>query len=53
MKKIVNRKSVGGKYYLEDGKYFIDVSLLVNHAFQDGYHVGLFFNKLQQNIYNL
>lgn len=42
-----------GKYYLEDDKYFIDISLLVNHAFQDGYHMGLFFNNLQQNIYNL
>ena len=28
-------------------------SLLVNHAFQDGYHIGLFFNNLQQNIYKL
>ena len=42
-----------GKYYLEDDKYLIDVSLLVNHAFQDGYHIGLFFNNLQQNIYKL
>lgn len=42
-----------GKYYLDEGRYFIDVSLLVNHAFQDGYHTGLFFNKLQQNIDNL
>lgn len=42
-----------GKYYLEDNRYLIDISLLVNHAFQDGYHIGLFFNNLQQNIYNL
>lgn len=42
-----------GKYYLEDDRYLIDISLLVNHAFQDGYHMGLFFNNLQQNIYNL
>lgn len=42
-----------GKYYLADDKYFIDISLLVNHAFQDGYHMGLFFNNLQQNIINL
>lgn len=30
-----------------------NVSLLVNHAFQGGYHIGMFFNKLQQNIDNL
>lgn len=42
-----------GKYYLEGNRYLIDISLLVNHAFQDGYHMGLFFNNLQQNIYNL
>ena len=42
-----------GKYYLEGDRYLIDISLLVNHVFQDGYHMGLFFNNLQQNIYNL
>ena len=42
-----------GKYYLQDDKCFLDISLLVNHAFQDGYHMGVFFNSLQQNIYNL
>lgn len=41
------------KYYLDDDRYLIDISLLVNHAFQDGYHMGLFFNNLQENIYNL
>lgn len=42
-----------GRYYLEGERYLVDISLLVNHAFQDGYHMGLFFNNLQQNIYNL
>ena len=42
-----------GRYYLEGDRYLIDISLLVNHAFQDGYHMGLFFNNLQQNIYNI
>lgn len=42
-----------GKYYFEDSRYLIDVSLLVNHAFQDGYHMGLFFNNLEHNIDNL
>lgn len=42
-----------GRYYLEGDRYLIDISLLVNHAFQDGYHMGLFFNNSQQNIYNI
>ena len=42
-----------GRFYIKDNEYFINMSLLVNHAFQDGYHIGLFFNQLQQSIYNL
>ena len=42
-----------GKYNYENGKYYVNVSLLVNHAFQDGYHMGLFFLKLQDEINNL
>ena len=42
-----------GKYFMTDSGYNIDLSIQVNHAFQDGYHLGLFFNTLQQNIYNL
>ena len=42
-----------GKYFLTDDGYNIDLSIQVNHAFQDGYHLGLFLNTLQQNIYNL
>lgn len=41
------------KYYVDDNKYFINISLLINHAFQDGFHMGLFFNNLQQNIIDL
>lgn len=42
-----------GKYYSQNDKVYIDVSLLVNHAFQDGYHIGLFFNNLQEEMYNI
>ncbi len=42
-----------GKYYLDGDKYFIDISLLINHAFQDGYHMGLFFDNLQRSIIDL
>lgn len=31
-------------------EYYINFSILVNHAFQDGYHIGLFVNCLQNNI---
>ena len=39
-----------GKYFIENDKYMIDLSIQFNHAFQDGYHIGLFYNKLQENI---
>ena len=42
-----------GRDYLEGDRYLIYISLFVNHSFQDGYHMGLFFNNLQQNIDNL
>ena len=40
-----------GKYNLINDKYFIDISVLVNHAFQDGFHIGLLINNLQEKIY--
>ena len=42
-----------GKYYEDNNSYIIDISLLVNHAFQDGVHMGLFFNNLQNIINNI
>ena len=39
-----------GKYFLENNEYMIDVSIQVNHAFQDGYHIGQFYNILQNSI---
>lgn len=41
-----------GKYFLQDGKYMIDYSIQVNHAFQDGYHIGLLINHIQNDIYS-
>lgn len=31
----------------------VNISILVNHAFQDGYHIGSFFERLQHNIFEL
>ena len=39
-----------GKYYELNGEYFIDFSLLVNHAFQDGYHMAMLINDFQNTI---
>lgn len=42
-----------GKYFETAEGYNIDVSIQVNHAFQDGYHLGLFYNGIERNIANL
>jgi len=39
-----------GKYFLQNNEYYIDLAIQVNHAFQDGYHIGMFFSKLNENI---
>ena len=36
-----------------DFKWYNLGNKLVYYVFQDGYHMGLFFNKSQQNIDNL
>ena len=48
-----NPRICWGKYFLENDEYKIDISVQINHAFQDGYHLGMFFNKLQDNINNI
>lgn len=37
-----------GKMTKHDGKYSMPVSIHVHHALMDGYHVGLFVEKLQE-----
>lgn len=39
-----------GKYFIKDKKFMLDYSIQVNHAFQDGYHIGLLINQLQEDI---
>lgn len=39
-----------GKYYERDGKRMLPLSIQVHHAVCDGYHVGLFTEKLQADI---
>lgn len=41
---------VWGRYCQEEQKTTIAVSVEVNHAFIDGYHIGLFFERLQKHL---
>ena len=38
------------KYVLHDGRWILNVTLTANHRFIDGYHIGLFFQHLQEAI---
>lgn len=39
-----------GKYFERDGKRLLPLAIQVHHAVCDGYHVGLFVEKLQNKI---
>lgn len=39
-----------GKYYEENGKYFLPLAIQVHHAVCDGFHVCRFVNELQKLI---
>ena len=39
-----------GKFFERDGKRFLPLAIQVHHAVCDGYHVGLFVEKLQSAI---
>ena len=39
-----------GKCFERDGKHLLPLSIQVHHAVCDGYHVGLFVEKLQSKI---
>lgn len=40
-----------GKYYEENGKYFLPLAIQVHHAVCDGFHVCSFVNELQKHIH--
>jgi chloramphenicol O-acetyltransferase type A len=42
-----------GKYVERDGRWMINITFTANHRFIDGYHVGLFFERLQAAINEL
>ena len=39
-----------GKYFERDGKRFLPLAIQAHHAVCDGYHVGLFVEKLQEYV---
>ena len=39
-----------GKYFERDGKRLLPLAIQVHHAVCDGYHVGIFVERLQANI---
>ena len=39
-----------GKFFERDGKRLLPLAIQVHHAVCDGYHIGLFVEKLQENI---
>jgi len=39
-----------GKYFERDGKRMLPLAIQVHHAVCDGYHVGVFVEKLQKHI---
>ena len=41
-----------GKYKQHGGKMLMPVNITIAHAVADGYHVGLFFQYLQEEINN-
>lgn len=41
-----------GKFYEQDGKRLLPLSIQIHHAVCDGYHVSMFIESLQDKIYN-
>lgn len=39
-----------GKYVERNGRWMMNVTVTANHRFVDGYHIGLFFERLQAAI---
>lgn len=39
-----------GKYEKIDGCFVLPLTIQISHAIADGYHVALFFEKLQEEL---
>ncbi len=52
-KKITVPQILWDKFYLENGKWYINMMIMVHHGFADGYHIGKFIEKLNEEIENI
>lgn len=49
-KKVTIPQFIWDKYENIDGKYYVNLMIMVHHGFADGYHIGKFINILEDNI---
>lgn len=51
-KKVSIPQFIWDKYTLENGRYYIDLMILIHHGFADGLHIAKFIDLLNENIKN-
>lgn len=49
-KEVTIPQFIWDKYQKDNEKYYVNLMIMVHHGFADGYHVGQFLEKLEQNI---
>lgn len=49
-KEVTIPQFIWDKYECVDGKYYVNLMIMVHHGFADGFHVGKFINLLNENI---
>lgn len=49
-KKVTIPQIIWDKYELKDGRYYIDIMIMIHHGFADGYHISQFLEELGKII---
>lgn len=52
-KKVTIPQFIWDKFIYENGEYYINLTIMAHHGFIDGYHIGLFLQKLNEIIENI
>lgn len=52
-KKITIPQFIWDKFSFENGRCYINLMIMAHHGFVDGYHIGLFFEKLNNMLENI
>lgn len=52
-KSITVPQLIWDKFSLENDKCFINLMIFIHHGFADGYHIGMFINKVNELINNI